>query len=475
MAIDPLNLAGTATQTFSDDFNALNLRAGNTGTWSTNYWWGAPNGTTLTNNGEQQWYVDSNFAGTQAVKPWTVSNGVLDITAQNAAPDIQSQINGYKYTSGMLTTHDSFAQTYGYFEMKAELPSGAGLWPAFWLLPASGGWPPEIDVMEQLGQDPNKYYTASHSQATGTGTSTGGVVDTPDLTAGYHTYGVDWEADKLTYYFDGKQAWQTDTPADMHDPMYMLVNLAVGGGWPGDPVADPNYSETLHVDYVHAYAAKAAGDVTAATPVVPDAVPTTPPPDPIVATTTPPAVETPVAAVVDTNVHATTPAVDTPHTPTDVVATTPVAATPAEIATPATPVADTAPPQTIEAHVDAPVITATPTVPDVTAPAVTTPAVAHTVTQTVDTTVPGDAFDFGAVTGTASQTPTTSTHHANGFHDVHDLQNGSGGSHDHGGRGSHDSHGQFDQQGLHDFMGSNDFTPVQADHLHTSHHHSWSF
>ena len=266
MAIDPKNLAGTATMTFADEFNTLSLVSDTGGTWDSNYWWGKPNGTTLTNNGEQQWYIDHTYAATQSIKPWVVQDGVLNITAQNAAPEIQSQIDGYQYTSGMLTTHESFSQQYGYFEVSAKLPDGQGLWPAFWLLPQDGGWPPEIDVMEQLGHDMTTYYTAAHTQSSGSHTSQGAAIPTPDLSASFHTYGVNWQPDNLTYYFDGQEVWKTATPSDMDSPMYLLVNLAVGGYWPGSPNPDPNFSETMQVDYIRAYTAKPDGEVTNTAP-----------------------------------------------------------------------------------------------------------------------------------------------------------------------------------------------------------------
>src|SRR5688572_12817252 len=144
MTIDPKNLSSTAVLTFNDDFNTLNLWNGTSGTWNTNYWWGQPNGSTLPSNGEQEWYINNLYAPTSSVKPWTVSNGVLTLTAQPADPSIQPYINNYQYTSGMIQTFESFTQQYGYFEIRADLPASQGVWPAFWLLPANGTWPPEI-------------------------------------------------------------------------------------------------------------------------------------------------------------------------------------------------------------------------------------------------------------------------------------------------------------------------------------------
>jgi beta-glucanase (GH16 family) len=259
MPINPGDLAGTANLTFNDEFNTLSLWNGQTGKWSTSDSWDNQAGYTLSGNGEQQWYVNDQYAPTQAVKPWTVSNGVLDITASATTPDIKALVHDQNYTSGQLNTFHSFSQTYGYFEMKAELPSGAGLWPAFWLLPKDQSWPPELDVMEQLGQDPNKFYATVHSAASGDHTQVSTPISTSDLTTGFHTYGVDWEADNITWYLDGKQVFEAATPADLHSPMYMIVNLAVGGYWPGSPTSAGEFPATMQVDYIHAYSAKPDG------------------------------------------------------------------------------------------------------------------------------------------------------------------------------------------------------------------------
>ncbi|TIW01792.1 MAG: glycosyl hydrolase family protein, partial [Mesorhizobium sp.] len=150
----PIDKSGM-TLSFSDEFNTLNLNNSQGGTWDTNFWWGAANGSTLTRNNELQWYIDANYAPTSSVHPFSIDNGVLTITAAQAPADIKPLINNYEYTSGLLTTHDSFSQTYGYFEMRADLPENAGAWPAFWLLPEDGSWPPELDVVEMYGQKPN--------------------------------------------------------------------------------------------------------------------------------------------------------------------------------------------------------------------------------------------------------------------------------------------------------------------------------
>ena len=262
MTIDPKNLSATATLSFADEFNSLSLWNGTSGTWSTKYPFAPEKGGSLPSNGEQEWYINSTYAPTDAVNPWSVSNGVLTLTAQPASASTQSLIDGYKYTSGMINTYNSFSQQYGYFEMRADLPAGKGLWPAFWLLQEDMSWPPEIDAMEVLGHDMTTLYTASHTNQTGTHTSTGGTIKVPDMSAGYHTYGVDWQKDYITYYFDGNQVWKTPTPADMNEPMYMIANLAVGGGWPGNPDSTTPFPAEMNIDYIRAYTDKGVAPPT---------------------------------------------------------------------------------------------------------------------------------------------------------------------------------------------------------------------
>jgi beta-glucanase (GH16 family) len=236
---------------FSDDFNTLNLHNSQGGTWDTNFSWGAPNGSTLSSNNELQWYIDANYAPTSSVHPFSVNNGVLTITAAQAPADIKPLINNYEYTSGILTTHDTFSQTYGYFEMRADLPEHAGAWPAFWLLPEDGSWPPELDVVETTGQAPNSLIMTAHTNETGTHTKVTSTVSVSDP-AGFHTYGLLWTPDKLVWTYDGVQVAEAATPSDMNKPMYMLVDLAVGGlaGTPPDHLATP---AEMKIDYVRAY------------------------------------------------------------------------------------------------------------------------------------------------------------------------------------------------------------------------------
>jgi beta-glucanase (GH16 family) len=253
LSLDHAKLGGL---TFDDEFNSLSLHTASNpgGTWTPSYWYGGIGAYTLTGNGELQLYTAPGFTGAGTtdlgLNPFSVSNGVLDIRAQTVTPDQSGAMWNYQYSSGVITTHDTFAQTYGYFEMRAELPTDvSGAWPAFWLVPADGSWPPELDVMETLTGSPNIDYTTQHSAAGGSNWSVGSA-NLVTNAGGFHTYGVLWTATTLTWYLDGQEVFQTAAPADMNKPMYMIANMAVGG-WAGTP----NFASTdMQVDYIRAYA-----------------------------------------------------------------------------------------------------------------------------------------------------------------------------------------------------------------------------
>jgi beta-glucanase (GH16 family) len=230
-------------QTFNADFTMLHSGGSGMGGWMTT---GATGWRTLESNHELEYYSDASTG----FDPFTVDRGVLTITA---APGVNPA--KLPYNSGLLTTYKFFNQLYGYFEMKARLPAGRGLWPAFWLLPVDGSWPPEIDVMEQLGSDSTTIYVGTHSAVGGDNVGTTTRVKVAATNSGFHTYGVDWQAGEITWYFDGAVIHRQPTPADMHMPMYLVINLAVGGekSWPGAPTAQTVFPAHMIVEYLRAY------------------------------------------------------------------------------------------------------------------------------------------------------------------------------------------------------------------------------
>jgi Ca2+-binding RTX toxin-like protein len=264
LGLDPSRLAAT----FDDEFNSLNLDSGGgaiaDGIWSTQFGYGGYG--TLASiyignyTNEQEIYLDPSFKGTGTtplgLNPFSISNGVLTITAglipaQDESVLYNNRQHPFVFYSGLLTSKTSLNQEYGYFDIRAEMPSGPGAWPGFWLLPSAGGRPPEIDVFESDGSNPDYIKLSVHDASLPNGTFGAGVY-IPDATTAFHDYGLLWTAQTLTWYIDGAQAAQVATPADLNQPMYMLINLALGGDTVAAP--DPNNPPTgFKVDYVHVY------------------------------------------------------------------------------------------------------------------------------------------------------------------------------------------------------------------------------
>jgi beta-glucanase (GH16 family) len=196
---------------------------------------------------EAEYYSDSSVG----TNPFSIVNGTLQISATSSATTGANSL-GLPYNSGIITSFNSFHMQYGYFEISAKLPPGAGLWPAFWLLPDNLSWPPEIDVLEQIGTATTIYQSLHF----GTTSSSVTPVTVADTTAAYHTYAVDWEPDTITMYFDGQPTVSYPTPPDMNQPMYILINLAVGaaGSWPGPPNGSTVFPANMNIDYVRVYA-----------------------------------------------------------------------------------------------------------------------------------------------------------------------------------------------------------------------------
>jgi beta-glucanase (GH16 family) len=224
--------------TFSDEFDGTSLDLSK---WDTKYAWGG-----RTNNDELEWYVDNAHI---------VSGGTLKLVAKHET--VQS---GYPYTSGIISGHKSFNQMYGYFEISMKLPSGQGLWPAFWLMPIPSNWPPEIDVMENLGQDTHMIYLTNHYSANypDPGSPKGGSNGTghsgPDYSAGFHTYGVEWSQGAIVWYIDGVEQGRVTQYVPVarsnFTGMYVIANLAVGGSWPGSPNASTEFPCQLEIDWI---------------------------------------------------------------------------------------------------------------------------------------------------------------------------------------------------------------------------------
>jgi beta-glucanase (GH16 family) len=227
-------------QTFSEDFDSLDVSPWGPGTrWiaHTPY------------NGD---FGDGAFAHPVPGFPFTIENGVLRIEARKD--------NNGKWHSGLLSSIDrkgnGFAQQYGYFEMRAKLPAGDGVWPAFWLLGDNGTETrAEIDIIEYYGHDPAAYQSAVHvwdhkspdkSRVAGSRI----VIPPGTLSREFHTFGASIDPNMIRFYFDRHEVWNTKTMAEHQRPMYLLVDLAVGGGWPIANMPNPSF---MYVDYIRAW------------------------------------------------------------------------------------------------------------------------------------------------------------------------------------------------------------------------------
>jgi beta-glucanase (GH16 family) len=172
------------------------------------------------------------------------------------------------YTSARLLTRNKFEQTYGRFEARIQVPYGQGIWPAFWMLGndlGTAGWPTcgEIDIMENIGKEPSIVHGTLHgpgySGANGI-TASYGLPASRRFSDGYHRFAVEWEPDVIRFYVDGR-LYKTRTPADLpagkawvfNHPFFLVLNVAVGGNFPGDPDATTVFPKVMKVDYVRVY------------------------------------------------------------------------------------------------------------------------------------------------------------------------------------------------------------------------------
>ncbi|MFD6888148.1 lectin [Streptomyces sp. NPDC059957] len=244
--------AAAAVVTFSDEFDGPAGAAVDGGKWQ------IETGDNV-NNHERQYYTAGNRNAALD------GQGHLAITARRENPaNYQCWYGRCEYTSARLNTAGKFTTTYGRVEARMKIPRGQGMWPAFWMLGSDigqVGWPDsgEIDVMENVGFEPSTVHGTLH----GPGYSgTGGIGAGYALPGGqafadaFHTFAVDWSPNAITWSVDGT-VYQRRTPADLggkqwvfNKPFFLILNLAVGGYWPGDPGGSTVFPQQLLVDYV---------------------------------------------------------------------------------------------------------------------------------------------------------------------------------------------------------------------------------
>jgi beta-glucanase (GH16 family) len=175
-----------------------------------------------------------------------------------------------EYTSARLKTGKLFMQKYGKFEARIRIPKGQGMWPAFWMLGddiPTAGWPAcgEIDIMENVGFEPATVHGTIHGPGYSGGKSLGApyVLPSGDVAGDFHVFAVEWEPKEIRFYVDG-HLYETRTPADLpagarwvfDHPFFLIMNVAVGGKWPGNPDASTKFPQEMMVDYVRVYSRK---------------------------------------------------------------------------------------------------------------------------------------------------------------------------------------------------------------------------
>ncbi|WP_240773365.1 family 16 glycosylhydrolase [Pontibacter sp. SGAir0037] len=199
-------------------------------------------------NGELQYY-------TKSIQNVRLKDHKLIIEAR------QQQRKNSRFTSARLKTQGLAAWQFGYIEVRAKLPAGRGTWPAIWMLPENFNHDSlpdgEIDIMEHVGHDPGVVHGTLHYA--GENLQSGGSIHVPDFDTSFHRYGINWTADKIEYYLDGElyHVFENNIQAGtnpFHQRYYLLLNVAVGGGWGGREGIDPAvWPQRLEIDYVRVY------------------------------------------------------------------------------------------------------------------------------------------------------------------------------------------------------------------------------
>ncbi len=206
-------------------------------------------------NNELQYYRAENAV---------LSNGTLKIIAK------QETISTRNYTSARLRSINKGDWTYGRFEARIKLPIGQGIWPAFWMLPTDnvyGGWPQsgEIDIMELIGKEPDRVHGTIHYGKTWPNNASQGnsfALHSGTFNDDFHTFAIEWELGVIRWYMDDF-LYSTKTFSDIgsltwpfNQRFHLLLNLAVGGNWPGNPNSSTLFPQTMEVDYVRVYNGK---------------------------------------------------------------------------------------------------------------------------------------------------------------------------------------------------------------------------
>jgi len=211
-------------------------------------------------NGEWEYYTD-------LPENAFIKDGILSIQAIKNGKDAQGKT--HRFTSARMTTKGKFSFKYGRIEARIKLPTGRGVWPAFWMMPEDhvyGGWAAsgEIDILELIGHQPNTVYGTLHyggkwPHNVHTGDKT--ILPSGIFNDDFHIFALEWEPNEIRWYLDGKlyetqTKWYTKDapyPAPFDQKFFIILNFAVGGAWPGPPSKDTVFPQTMQVDYVRVY------------------------------------------------------------------------------------------------------------------------------------------------------------------------------------------------------------------------------
>ena len=229
---------------FEDNFTGSAL---NTSQWVTCYDWNN-HGCTNAGNHESEWYLPGQVS---------VAGGAATLTATRRTT-IGTDGHSYAWTSGMISTGRNswngtpkFTFTYGYVEAAVQIPAQSGMYPAFWLMPASRTTPPELDVAEFLGTSHHDQMTVHWKGVNGKNLFKAGTFGPQSYPAGYHVFALDWEKNSLTWIVDGvARYWVTDPSKIPNVPMEVVLDLAVGV--PTQPLASVN-SAQMKVEWVRVW------------------------------------------------------------------------------------------------------------------------------------------------------------------------------------------------------------------------------
>jgi uncharacterized protein (TIGR03437 family) len=214
----------------------------------------------------------------------TYTNRTVNLTVENGNLIIHALKEAYTgsdgvpkpYTSARIKTLGKFSQAYGRFEARIKIPYGQGIWPAFWMLGDdinTKGWPEsgEIDIMENIGKEPNIVHGTLHGPGYSGANGIGGPYSLPGgarFADDFHVYAVQWDTDGAHWFVDNQeyfQVYKTSIPQGskwvFDHPFHILLNVAVGGNWPGSPDDTTSFPQVMQVDYVRVY--KAGGKLVA--------------------------------------------------------------------------------------------------------------------------------------------------------------------------------------------------------------------